>query len=93
LKRAVFTGRFRKILRAFPQEVQQSAGKAITEAQTAFGDPHRHSGLGIRKLSKEHFEIRVHLDIRLLFTEVPEELIFDFAGTHDEVRRFLKSVR
>ena len=93
MKRVVLTGRCRKILRSYSKEIREAAGRAITDVQSAFGDPHRHAGLGARKLSKQHFEIRAHLDIRLLFTEDAEGLAFDFAGTHDEVQRFLRGMR
>ena len=93
MKRAFLTGRCRKILRSYSKEIREAAGHAITEVQSAFGDPHRHAGLGIRKLSRQHFEVRVHLDIRLVFTEEAGGLAFDFAGTHDEVQRFLKAMR
>ena len=69
MKRAFLTGRFRRILRSYPKEIRGGAGEAITEAQVAFGDPHRPAGLGLRKLSKEQFEIRVHLDVRLVFRQ------------------------
>ncbi len=92
MKRAFFTERFRRDLRAYPEEIRDAAEKVIAEVQAAFGDPHRHAGLGVRKLSKRHFEIRCGLDVRLLFRSEPEGLVFDFAGTHDQVQRFLRGV-
>ena len=60
MKRAFFTVRFRKMLRSYPKELRDGAGKAIAEAQAAFGDPHRHAGLGIRRLSKQHSGLLVN---------------------------------
>ncbi len=92
MKPVLLTERFRALLRAYPKEVRAEADRRITEVQTAFGDPPRHAGLGIRKISRRHYEIRAHLDVRLVFTaEEPEGLVFDFVGDHDSVRRFLRS--
>jgi len=41
---------------------------------------------------KNYFEMRVGLDLGLVFKVEPAAVSFAFAGTHDEVRRFLKQV-
>jgi hypothetical protein len=78
-------------IRALPSAERHEVGEAIRRAQESFGQPHLHLGVGLRKLSEQHFEIRVGLDIRLIFTNEPTELKFVFMGNHDEVRRFLRS--
>ncbi len=72
--------------------VRIEVGEAIDRLQSSFGDPHHHAGLGIRKLVKNYFEIRVGLDLRLVFRVERNEIIFAFAGTHDQVRKFLKQL-
>jgi len=91
LKEAILTPAFRKMLRGYPKEIRAEAGAAISRAQRDFGHPHRHSGLGLRNLPGGYFEVRVRLDIRLVFRDTPAGLLFDFAGDHDEVRQFIKS--
>lgn len=61
----------------------------------AWGRPHVHSGIGIRKLSKTVFECRVGLDDRLAFVFIatPPELVFFFLGNHDEIQKMLRSLR
>lgn len=77
-------------IRALPGAERREIGEAIRRVQESFGQPHLHQGIGLRKLSKRHFELRVGLDIRLVFTNEPVELKFVFMGNHDEVRRFLR---
>ena len=69
-------------------------GVTINAVRDAWGDPHLHSGLGIRRLQERMFECRVDLSERLLFLFIaaPPELRFVFLGTHDEVQRMLKTL-
>jgi hypothetical protein len=46
--------------------------------------------LGIRKLTGSFFEIRAGLDIRLVFQNRAECLLFVMAGNHAEVQKFLR---
>jgi mRNA-degrading endonuclease YafQ of YafQ-DinJ toxin-antitoxin module len=48
--------------------------------------------LGIRKLTGSFFEIRVGLDIRLIFQNRAECLLFVMAGNHDEAQKFLRGL-
>lgn len=91
MSREIFLSeRFRAVVREYPKPVRIEIGRTIDLLQTSLGHPHRHAGLGIRKLVKNYFEIRVGLDLRLVFKVETNTLTFALAGTHDEVRRFLK---
>jgi hypothetical protein len=57
-----------------------------------FGHPHTHRGLGIRKLTGNYFEVRAGLDVRLVFQNRAESLLFLMAGNHGEVRKFLRGL-
>jgi mRNA-degrading endonuclease YafQ of YafQ-DinJ toxin-antitoxin module len=39
------------------------------------------------------YEVRSGLDLRLIFRDCDECLSFEFMGSHDEVRRFLKGLK
>ncbi len=80
-------------LRALPKERRQEVGEAIAGVQEAFGRPHRHDGLGLRKLLRGHYEVRLGLGQRLVFEDRGNALHFKMFGNHDEVRRFLKGTR
>lgn len=66
---------------------------ALCDLTEAFGQPQRHSGLGIRKLGGKLFECRGSLALRFLFQARPSELFVCFVGTHDEIRALLRSGR
>ena len=77
-------------LRGKTKSERRTIGLAIQTAQLHFGNPHSHSGLGIRKMTKRYYELRVGLDYRLVFTNEPDFLQFVAEGDHDEIKRFLK---
>ena len=93
MNREIFLSpRFRTVVRDYSKPVRAEIGQVIDRLHAALGQPHQHAGLGLRKLVKNYFEIRVGLELRLVFRVEPEAVIFVFAGTHDEVRRFLKGL-
>lgn len=77
-------------LRALPETERVGAVLALLELSEAFGDPHVHSGIGIRKLTGNIFECRVGLRQRIVFQNVADALVVVFLGNHDEVRRWLR---
>jgi mRNA-degrading endonuclease RelE of RelBE toxin-antitoxin system len=81
-----------KRLLALPKEQCASVVLKVLELGNAFGKPHEHSGLGIRKLRADLFECRAGLALRVLFRAVPEALIIRFIGTHDEVQKYLRTL-
>ena len=80
-----------KRLRALPREQCADVVLKLLELGDAFGKPHAHSGLGIRKLRADLFECRVGLSLRILFRASPGALILRFIGSHDEVQKYLRT--
>jgi len=66
---------------------------ALCELAEAFGQPHAHSGLGIRKLGRRLFECRGSLALRFIFQHRPTDLFVSFLGNHDEIKALLRSGR
>ena len=64
--------------------------ETLRKVQAAFGQPHVHSGLSIRKIAPDTFECRTDLKLRLVFLAEKGILTFDFAGDHDEVQNYLR---
>jgi len=50
-------------------------------------------GFGLRKLAGTIYELRADLHLRILISIEGDMVYLLFAGNHDEIRRFLKSVR
>jgi mRNA-degrading endonuclease RelE of RelBE toxin-antitoxin system len=85
--------RIKKTAGKLPSDVREKASKAIAEVSTAFGDPHKHRGLGLRKLAKRSYEIRVHLQWRVVFIHDTKTLIAYNVMNHDEVSLWLRGQR
>ena len=81
------TQRFR---RSIPEGHHDAVVDALNAMRDGFGNPHLHSGLSIRKLAGHLYECRTGLGLRLVFEARKGTLTFDFAGSHDAVRAYLK---
>lgn len=92
MKQIEFDAALLEQIRALPKPQRLEIGNAITATQQVFGSPHQHSGVGLRKLKTNHYEIRLGLGRRLIFEDKARSLYFKFLGNHDEVRRFLKAL-
>ncbi len=51
-----------------------------------------HQGLGLKRLTKEFWEARKGIKVRILFRWTGDLVEFVLAGNHDDVRRFLKNI-
>lgn len=49
-------------------------------------------GLGITHLRRDYFEFRVDLHLRVIYRRSPGLIEYILYGSHDDVRRFLKSL-
>jgi hypothetical protein len=76
-------------LRDVPKPDRVECLLALCELADGFGQPHRHSGLGIRKLGGKLFECRATLALRFVFQDRGSELYVSFLGSHDEVKALL----
>lgn len=78
-------------LRELPRKERAECLLVLCELPDAFGRPHAHGGIGIRKLGNKLFECRAGLSLRFIFLERPDEFYVSFLGNHDEVKTLLKS--
>ena len=81
-----------KRLRELPARDALDAVFALLDLGAQFGDPHSHSGLGIRKLGRDVFECRAGLRLRCGFFVSEENLVIAFVGNHDEIRRWVRDL-
>jgi len=91
--RVLLSERIRKTAGKLPPDVREKASKVIADVSAAFGDPHRHRGLGLRKLARRSYEIRVHLQWRVVFVHDGKALIANDVMNHDEVSLWLRGQR
>jgi hypothetical protein len=63
----------------------------IMELVQAFGKPHEHAGLGVRRLEGNAFEFRISRGLRVIFLFLkPLTLRMIMVGNHDDVRAWCK---
>ncbi|MEO7299161.1 MAG: hypothetical protein ABI042_11375 [Verrucomicrobiota bacterium] len=63
---------------------------AVADLPGIIGQPHQHSGRGIRRLKPSVFEFRVGLKLRVLFTLESGDVILQTVGNHDHIKQFLR---
>ena len=93
MMRILLTPRIRKTAEKLPAEVRDKASLAISQVAAAFGDPHAHRGIGLRKIARRSYEIRVHLQWRVVLIHDGASLIAYDVMTHDEVSWWLRGRR
>jgi hypothetical protein len=81
-----------RFLKGVPANRREEVFQAMRGALVAFGTPHLHAGLGLRRIPP-FMECRCGLDLRLIFQREDDALVFHLCGTHDEVQAFLKNRR
>jgi hypothetical protein len=91
--RVLLSERIKKTAGKLPPEAREKAAQVIAAVAAAFGDPHRHRDLGLRKLARRSYEIRVHLQWRVVFVHDGKDLIAFDVMNHDEVSLWLKGQR
>ena len=91
--RLVLTERFQQDFSQLDERARGKALEALFAIPAAFREPSRHAGIGLRKLHPSGvWEIRIGLDLRLLLLLQPDTAIVRQVATHDEVKRYLRSL-
>jgi hypothetical protein len=80
-------------LRNLPKQERVECLLALCDIVESFGQPHVHSGLGIRRLGDKLFECRGNRDLRFIFQDRGTELFVSFLGNHDEIKTLLRRGR
>ena len=76
-----------------PKDERAQCLQALCDLCETFGQPHAHSGIGIRKLGDHLFECRGNLALRFIFLDRPDCLYVRLLGDHAEVQQFLRGRR
>lgn len=91
--RIVLTERFQGDIRSLTPAERDRVLEAMLAIPRAVGDVHTHAGLGVRKIHRSGiWEARVGLNLRLVFALADGFLTFVRAGSHDDVKRFLRDL-
>jgi len=87
-----FSPQFRRGARQLSEDQRKQVAGAAGLLREAFGRPHRHSGLGIRRLGGNLYEFRVGRDLRVVFELNGSRAELTMIGNHDDVRKYLKNL-
>ncbi len=91
--RLALAERFRKDVRDLGAAERAATFEAILSLPKALGAPHERAGLSLRKLhARWIWEARIGLSVRIVFLLDEETIVLVRAGSHDDVRRYLKSL-
>ena len=92
--RIALSRRCRRQLEHAPEDLRQQLASAVTELVATLGQPHRHAGLGVRKIHRRGvFEFRLGRHCRVVFTQPEKDLIMlHLLGNHADVQQFLESL-
>jgi mRNA-degrading endonuclease RelE of RelBE toxin-antitoxin system len=82
--------RLRKTAARLGPDITAKVEEVLRAVQRDFGNPHRHGGLGLRKLGRNSYEARVWLQWRVVFIHRGGVLLAYDIMNHDEVSRWLK---
>ena len=85
--------RFQGEARTLRDDQRVAVFEAILALPKAIGEPHRHAGLGLRKAhARGIWEARIGRALRFVFTLEGGTCTLIRVGTHDDVRRYLRSL-
>ena len=89
----VLAERFQRDVRTLPEDGLSAVFESILSLPKAMGEPHIHSGLGIRKIHRSGiWEARVGLGLRLVFAVEDQVITLLRAGTHEDIQRYLRDL-
>jgi len=81
---------FLRLLKKLDPQGKEAAKDAASRVIDFYESGEKTHGLGIKRLRNDIWEARAGLRIRVLYRLSADSLHFVLAGTHDEVKNFLK---
>ncbi len=81
---------FDRSFRSLGQSQQGKVKKALERFFDFIETSQHPAGLGLKKLVKNYWEIRVDLSLRIIFQQDTGLVTFILVGDHNQIRRFLK---
>lgn len=84
---------YERSLKKLNSAAKEKAKIAVNKCVDFFEGGHRPEGLGLKRLSKYIWEIRVDLKIRVMFRLKSNLVQWGFVGSHNDIKRFLKHFR
>ncbi len=80
---------FVRAIKKRPAAEQEQIRQRARRVAEVIGDPHAHSGLGLRPFGR-YFEFRLGLQIRCLFLLEGGDMHLVMVGSHDELSAYIR---
>jgi mRNA-degrading endonuclease YafQ of YafQ-DinJ toxin-antitoxin module len=88
-----FKPSFERSIKSLPSSEQTDVKEAALNLIDVLSQEKQiHQGLGLKRLTREFWEVHKGIKTRILFRWTGDLVEFVLAGNHDDVRRFLKSI-
>ena len=81
---------FVRAMKKRPEADQEQIRQRARRVAEVIGNPHAHSGLGVRPFGR-YFEFRVGLHTRCLFLLDGSDMHLVIVGTHDELSAYIRN--
>jgi len=86
-----FKSSFDRSVKSFPPKKKQEVKQlCIALINVLSGERELSVGMGLKNIRKNFWEIRKGLNMRILFRWRADYVEFVLAGTHEEIKRYLK---
>ncbi|MBU1486775.1 hypothetical protein KKH56_01825 [bacterium] len=89
--RVDYLSSYDRSFRRLNRKEQEKTIEAIDLLVEAIKGSKKPKGLGLKKVRKDYWEIRIGISKRIIFRFEPQALIVTFVGDHEEIKRFLGS--
>ena len=87
-----FKPSFERSIKSLPPAEKKDVQEVSAQLIEVFSrDRQVHHGLGLKRLTRDYWEMRYGIKTRVLFRWTGDLIEFVLAGNHDDVRRFLKN--
>lgn len=89
----VLSAQFQKDVAGLAASQRDQLFDVILKLPLALKSPHRHAGTGLRKLHRSGiYEARIGLGLRVVFGFKKGTVTLHRVGSHNEIRRYLKTL-
>ena len=82
---------YERSLKKLDPAVKEKVKVAVNKYVDFFESGQRPHGLGLKRLTRHIWEIRVDLKIRVMFRFEDDLVQWGFVGNHDDIKNFLKT--
>ena len=87
-----FPPSFERSIKRLPTDRKEKIKQSINDFINFFETQMQPRGLGLKHLRKNYWEIRATIKDRVILHITKDLIKFIIAGTHDEIRSFLKHI-